>query len=182
MLMKYLEELGPVLVYRRRLLIIQGQLALGTVVPSWRCCAGCTARVGPAGVHVDIVTSYALLRSHLRHAGSGAGDQGRDRRPGAGDGRRAVLSSVSFSHGATEDPARHRADGGAGECVAVVGPSGAGKSTLVGADPRLFEPRAGRSPSTGSTCGRCGCRRCGPTSASSAGDVLFHASIMDNLR
>ncbi|MEA2696343.1 MAG: ATP-binding cassette, subfamily bacterial [Myxococcales bacterium] len=187
MLMKYLEELGPVLVYGAGgYLIIRGQLALGTVVAF---VALLRKLYGPAsdlaGVHVDVVTSYAYFDRIFAVL---------DLDPAVKDAPDALtltsvagavtFKGVSFAHG-LDEAVLHDIDltVAPGECVALVGPSGAGKSTLVALIPRLADPTAGAVLVDGQdirTLRLASLRsHIGIVTQES---FLFHGSILDNLR
>ena len=187
MLMKFLEELGPALVYALGgWFVISGDLALGTVVAF---VALLRRLYSPASdlatVHVDVVTSYAYfdrifgvldLEPTIKDAPDAR----------ALHGVRGALrfEDVSFAYDA--DAATLRGidlDVAPGECVALVGPSGAGKSTLVALVSRLYDPTAGRVTLDGHDVRTV-------TLASLRSQIavvtqetyLFHASILDNLR
>ena len=187
MMMKFLEELGPALVYALGgWFVISGDLALGTVVAF---VALLRRLYSPASdlatVHVDVVTSYAYfdrifsvldLEPSIQDAP--------DARPLTDVRGHIRFEHVTFSY----DP-----DGvtlkdidlevPAGQVVALVGPSGAGKSTLATLVPRLYDPSAGRVLIDGHdvrTVQLASLRA--QIAVVSQETYLFHASILDNLR
>jgi ATP-binding cassette subfamily B protein len=167
-------------------LIIRGELALGTVVAF---VALLRKLYGPAsdlaGVHVDVVTSYAYFDRIFSVL---------DLDPAIKDAPDAVtlasvagavtFRGVSFAHG-LDDAVLHDVDLAVapGECVALVGPSGSGKSTLVALIPRLADPSGGAVLVDGHDV-----RTLRLSSLRSHIGIvtqesfLFHGSILDNLR
>nr|WP_153866765.1 MULTISPECIES: ABC transporter ATP-binding protein [Myxococcaceae] len=147
MLLGLFETLGPAMVFAvGGYLVIEGHAALGTLVAF----VTLLRRLYPpasalAGVHVDLVTSYAYfdrvfsvldLEPAIRDL------------PGArklesveGDVR---FEGVSFAYGEQPTLADVDLHVKPGQTIALVGPSGAGKSTVSALLARLYEPTKGR--------------------------------------
>jgi ATP-binding cassette subfamily B protein len=148
MLLGLFETAGPALVFAAGgWLIIRGQIGLGTVVAFVTVLRRLYQPASQlAGVHVDLVTSYAYFDRvfsvlDLRPAIADAPDATSIGAP------RGLLEfrGVSFSYGRGDAPALDRLDLviQPGQSVAIVGPSGAGKSTLAALVPRLYDPTSG---------------------------------------
>ena len=187
MLMKLFEELGPVMVWAAGgWFVVRGDLKLGTVVAFVALLRKLYAPAADlAGVHVDVVTSYAYfdrifavldLEPAIRNAPDAI------RLP---EIKGAIsFMNLSFSY-APEEPLLRDIELHIepGECVAIVGPSGAGKSTLAAMLPRLHDPTAGAVLVDGHDIRTLRLK----SLRSHIGVVtqetyLFHASILDNLR
>ena len=187
MLMKLFEELGPVMVWAAGgWLVVRGNLKLGTVVAFVALLRKLYAPASDlAGVHVDVVTSYAYFDRifavlDLEPAIRNAPDAIR-----LSEVKGAItFRDLSFSYGPDEPLLRDiDLDIAPGECVAIVGPSGAGKSTLAALVPRLYDPTAGAVLVDGHDIRTLRLK----SLRSHIGVVtqetyLFHASILDNLR
>jgi len=187
MLMKLFEELGPVMVWAAGgWLVVRGDVQLGTIVAFVALLRKLYSPASDlAGVHVDVVTSYAYfdrifavldLEPAIRNAPDAI------RLPEIDGG--VTLRGVSFSYRPEEPLLRDiDLDIAPGERVALVGPSGAGKSTLAALVPRLYDPTEGAVLVDGHDVR--GVRL--KSLRSHIGVVtqqtyLFHASILDNLR
>jgi len=187
MLMKLFEELGPVMVWAAGgWLVVRGDVQLGTIVAFVALLRKLYSPASDlAGVHVDVVTSYAYfdrifavldLEPAIRNAPDAI------RLPEIDGG--VTLRGVSFSYRPEEPLLRDiNLDIAPGERVALVGPSGAGKSTLAALVPRLYDPIEGAVLIDGHDVR--GIRL--KSLRSHIGVVtqqtyLFHASILDNLR
>src|SRR6185436_6911987 len=122
-------------------LVIRGEVALGTVVALVTVLKRLYGpAAGLAGVHLDLVTSYAYFDRVFRLL---------DREPGVRDNPAAValpttrgeitFRQVWLSFGG-ETPVLRDVDFAInpGQCVAVVGPSGAGKTSLLAVVARLI--------------------------------------------
>ena len=147
MLLGLFESLGPALIFLvGGYLVIHGHAKLGTLVAF----VTLLRRLYPpaselAGVHVDLVTSYACFERVFAVL---------DLEPGIRDlpdavkveraAGEIVLRRVSFAY-TPERPTLHDVDLTLprGKTVAVVGPSGSGKSTLAALIARLWEPTSG---------------------------------------
>ena len=186
MLLGLFESAGPAIVFAvGGWLAIRGHVALGTIVAF---VTVLKRLYGPAsalaGVHVDLVTSYAYFervydvmdriparatRPEYQQAKSLEGD--------------IAFHRVSFTH----------ADGTAGVAdidlvvpsgatVGVVGPSGAGKSTLAALLLGLYEPTHGAITFDGIDLRTLGARTVRQHIGVVTQDTfLFHASVRDNL-
>jgi ATP-binding cassette, subfamily B, bacterial len=187
-LLAVLESVGPAAVFAvGGYYVLDGRAhALGTLVAL---VAAQKRLYGPAtglaGVHVDLVTSYAYFERVFRVLDV---DHGILQTPDAIRPLRAkgsiVFDRVSLvfpdgEPGLTDISLRIQE----GQCVALVGASGAGKSTLAGLVPRLDDPTTGRLLLDGNDL------RCLDVKwlRSHIGVVtqetfLFHASVLDNLR
>ncbi|HVT10228.1 MAG TPA: ABC transporter ATP-binding protein [Polyangia bacterium] len=141
------ESAGPAVVFLAGgLLIIRGQLKLGTVVAFVTVLKRLYGSLSQlASVHVDLVTSTAYFERVFEVL---------DRCPEvvspspaaavAAPRGELAFDAVSFSHRGTPCLRSLNLTVAAGETLAIVGPSGAGKSTLVGLVPRLYDPTEGR--------------------------------------
>jgi ATP-binding cassette, subfamily B, bacterial len=187
MLMGLFETAGPALVFALGgWLVIRGEVALGTVVAFVTVLKRLYGpAAGLAGVHLDLVTSYAYFDRVVRLL---------DREPGVRDNPRAVampttrgeiaFRQVWLSFGG-EAPVLRDVDFAVtpGQCVAIVGPSGAGKTSLLGIVARLVDPTRGQVLLDGVDLRDI---RLADLRAHIAvvtqETYLFHASVLDNLR
>ena len=187
MLMKFLEDLGPALVYALGgWFVISGDMALGTVVAF---VALLRRLYSPASdlatVHVDVVTSYAYfdrifsvldLEPSIQDAP--------DARPLVDVRGHIRFEGVTFAYDADGTTLHDvNLDIRPGQVVALVGPSGAGKSTLVALISRLYDPSGGRVTIDGHdlrTLQLASLRA--QIAVVSQETFLFHATILDNLR
>jgi ATP-binding cassette, subfamily B, bacterial len=187
MLMKLFEELGPVMVWAAGgWLVVRGSVPLGTIVAFVALLRKLYSPASDlAGVHVDVVTSYAYfdrifavldLEPAIRNAPDAI------RLPEIEGG--VSFKGVSFSYRPEEPLLRDiDLDISPGERLAIVGPSGAGKSTLAALVPRLYDPSEGAILVDGHDVRTVRLK----SLRSHIGVVtqqtyLFHASILDNLR
>ncbi len=187
MLMKFLEDLGPALVYALGgWFVISGDMALGTVVAF---VALLRRLYSPASdlatVHVDVVTSYAYfdrifsvldLEPTIQDAP--------DAQPLVDVRGHIRFEGVTFAYDADGTTLHDvNLDIRPGQVVALVGPSGAGKSTLVALISRLYDPSGGRVTIDGHdlrTLQLASLRA--QIAVVSQETFLFHATILDNLR
>jgi ATP-binding cassette subfamily B protein len=149
MLLKLFEQAGPALIFAGGgALAIRGDVGLGTVVAFvtvLRRLYGPTSQL--AGVHVDVVTSYAYFERIFAVLDEvPAIRDAPDARPLAGAHGALGFEAVGFRYPGGDHDVLHdvNLDVPAGTVVALVGPSGAGKTTLAQLVPRLVDPSAGR--------------------------------------
>jgi ATP-binding cassette subfamily B protein len=186
MLMGLFETAGPALVFGLGgWLVIRGEVALGTVVAFVTVLKRLYGPAsGLAGVHVDLVTSYAYFERVFRVL---------DREPEVRDAPRAsrpsaIEGAIRFrrvSLALDGEPVLRDIDLtiAPGQDVAVVGPSGAGKTSLIGLVPRLFDPSQGAVLLDGRDLRDLQLaflrRQIGVVTQDT---YLFHASALENLR
>jgi ATP-binding cassette subfamily B protein len=187
-LMGLFESVGPALVFGvGGYFVLKGHVdTLGTLVAFVtalkRLYAPATAL---AGMHVDLVTSYAYFERVFRVL---------DLRPAVRDVPNAlrlphtrgdiVFDRVSLEYpqegGILRDVSAHIA---AGRCTAVVGPSGAGKSTLALLVSRIADPSSGRVLLDGRDLRALELASLRSHIAVVTQETyLFHASVLENLR
>jgi ATP-binding cassette, subfamily B, bacterial len=141
---------------------------------------------GLAGVHADLVTSYAYFERVFRVL---------DRKPRIADAPHAVSLAAVRGEIRFEQVSLAFPDGGGeglsgvdfrvepGQCVAIVGHSGAGKTTLGRLVCRLYDPTAGRVLLDGRDLRALTQRSLRSHLAVVTQETyLFHASILENLR
>lgn len=187
MVLGVIEKIGPALVFAvGGVLVMRGQLGVGTVIAF---VALIGKLYGPAsslaGVHVDVVTSYAYFERVFSVL---------DLEPEIRDlpdaeqlvGCRGAITfrHVSFAYpGSAATLADIDLDVQPGQTLALVGASGAGKSTLAALVPRLHDPTSGQVLVDGRDVRTI-------TLASLRSQIavvqqetyLFHGTIEDNLR
>jgi ATP-binding cassette, subfamily B, bacterial len=187
MLLNLFEAVGPALVFAfGGWLVVSGSLKLGTIVAFVTLLKRLYNPASQlAGVHVDLVTSYAyfdrifevldLVPSIVDAPGA--------RALGRVSGE-VVFEHVGFAY----------ADRGEtlfdidlvipeGKTVAVVGPSGAGKSTIASLVPRLYDPTSGVVRVDGVDVREVTLESLRANIAVVTQETfLFHASLLDNLR
>ncbi len=193
MLLGLFENAGPALVFAGGgWLIIHGHMQLGTVVAFVTLLKRLYNPASQlAGVHVDLVTSYAYFdRIFAVLDLEPAIKDSPEAKPLVAAQGRLTFRGVSFSYGAATSegdtpPALVDIDVdiAPGQSVALVGPSGAGKSTLVSLVPRLYDPTVGEILLDGQDLRTLQVK----SLRSHIGVVLqetylFHASIGENLR
>ena len=138
-----------------------------------------------AGVRTEVITSYAFFERIFAFLGTKAAIQNApDARTIVQPKGELVFADVSLRlDGDAEILRGITLKIGAGETVALVGPSGAGKSSLVALVPRLYDPASGsvsidgidlRAVTLESLRANIG--------VVTQETVLFHASVLDNLR
>jgi ATP-binding cassette subfamily B protein len=187
-LLALLESVGPAAIFAvGGYYVLAGRAhALGTLVAL---VAAQKRLYGPAaglaGLHVDLVTSYAYFERVFRVLDVDRGIlQTPDAiRPPQAQGS-LVFDRVSlvFPDGETglQDVSVRIHEG---QCVALVGASGAGKSTLAGLVPRLDDPTTGRILLDGHDLRSLDLKWLRSHIGVVAQDTfLFHASVLDNLR
>jgi len=187
MLLDLFETAGPAVVFAAGgWLVIGGHVGLGTVIAFVTVLRRLYQPASQlAGVHVDVVTSYAYFERifsvlDLRPA---IVDE-----PGAAPLRepRGELEfrNVSFSYGRRDEALAHvNLVVPGGKTVAIVGASGAGKSTLVALVPRLYDPTEGAVLLDGRDIRTMPLKSLRSHIAVVLQETyLFNASILDNLR
>lgn len=188
LVMSVVESLGPALIFAvGGYFILAGSTrALGTLVAF---VTVLKRLYGPAtalaGVHVDLVTSYAYFERVFRVI---------DLEPAIPDSADAVRlsqvrGSIAFEHvsltfsDGTQVLRDVSVEIEAGQSVAIVGPSGSGKTTLAGLIPRLEDPTRGCIRLDGHDLRSLDLRWLrGHIGVVTQETFLFHASILDNLR
>ena len=147
MVLGLFESAGPALVFAvGGWLIIHAHLKLGTVVAFVTILKRLYGSLSQlAGVHVDVVTSYAYFERvfELLDVVPAIVD-----RPGArplpAPRGEIAFRGVSFAHRRAACLEDINLVVAPGQTVGIVGPSGAGKSTLAALVPRLHDPSAGQ--------------------------------------
>jgi ATP-binding cassette subfamily B protein len=187
LLLSLFEAVGPAIVFALGgYLVIHGHIALGTVVAF---VTVLKRLYGPArqlaGVHVDLVTSYAYFDRVFDVL---------DRIPSIRDTQNAVpltrprgeieLRDVSFSYGGTDETLSNiNLHVPAGATVAIVGPSGAGKSTVAALVMRLYDASQGSVSIDGLDIRDVTCRSLHERLAVVTQETfLFHTTVLENLR
>jgi ATP-binding cassette subfamily B protein len=186
MLLGLFESAGPAIVFAvGGWLVIRGHVALGTVVAS---VTVLKRLYGPAsalaGVHVDLVTSYAYFERVYdvmdRVAGTTVAPARGEARPIRGD---IAFHDVSyFHHDGTTGVTDITLAVPAGSTVGIVGASGAGKSTLAALLLGLYEPSKGHISVDGTDLHALGVHTVRQHIGVVTQDTfLFHASVRENL-
>ena len=187
MLLGLFETVGPALVFAGGgWMVIHGHAKLGTLVAFTTLLK---RLYGPArqlaGVRTEVITSYAFFERIFAFLDTKAAIQNApDARTIVQPKGELVFADVSLRlDGDAEILRGITLKIGAGETVALVGPSGAGKSSLVALVPRLYDPASGsvsidgidlRAVTLESLRANIG--------VVTQETVLFHASVLDNLR
>ncbi|MBI4818333.1 MAG: ABC transporter ATP-binding protein [Deltaproteobacteria bacterium] len=187
MLIGLFESIGPALVYGvGGWLVIRGEAPLGTIVAFVALLKRLYSPASSlAGIHVDVVTSYAYFDRIFEVL---------DRAPSVEDRQGAIAldsveGSLSFRHvtfayrGAEAALVDVDFEVSAGETIAIVGPSGAGKSTVAALIPRLYDPSEGAVLLDGRDLREIRLESLRAQIGIVTQDpFLFHASVADNLR
>jgi len=186
LLLGLFESIGPALVFAvGGVLVIHGQVPLGTIVAFVALVKRLYSPASSlAGVHVDLMTSYAYFERIF-----GTLDQAPRKRA---DGRFVLaiakgdveFKRVSFGY---DDSNRALSNIDlripAGQTVALVGPSGAGKSTMASLLAGLYEPTEGLVTIDGMDLKDVTEQSLRANTAIVTQDTfLFHASVLENLR
>ena len=186
LLLGLFESIGPALVFAvGGVLVIHGQVPLGTIVAFVALVKRLYSPASSlAGVHVDLMTSYAYFERIF-----GTLDQAPRKRA---DGRFVLANAkgdvefkrVSFAY---DDSNRALSNIDlripAGQTVALVGPSGAGKSTMASLLAGLYEPTEGLVTIDGVDLKDVTEQSLRANTAIVTQDTfLFHASVLENLR
>ena len=187
MLLSVFENAAPTIVFAAGgWLVVRGHIALGTVVALVTLMRRLYKPASDlAGVHVDLVTSYAYFERVFAVLDTTPSVQ--DRPAALVLGRvagRIVFDCVSFAY---DGPTRALSDVNLtieeGMTVGVVGPSGAGKSTLAALMMRLYDPASGAVLVDGTDLRAV-------TQSSLRANIaivtqetfLFHTTVLENLR
>jgi ATP-binding cassette subfamily B protein len=180
------ESIGPAMVFAvGGVLVIHGQVPLGTIVAFVALLKRLYSPASSlAGVHVDLMTSYAYFERIF-----GTLDHAPRKRAG---GRRvlgAAKGEVEFRGVSFAYDESNRALSTidlrmpAGQIVALVGPSGAGKSTMASLLAGLYEPTEGAVTIDGVDLKDITDQSLRASMAIVTQDTfLFHASVLENLR
>ena len=181
------EAVGPAIVFAAGgYLVVRGHIALGTVVAF---VTVLKRLYGPArqlaGVHVDLMTSYAYFDRVFAVL---------DQMPSIRDADDAValtpasghieLRDVSFSYDSDQPTLSEiNLDIPSGATVAIVGPSGAGKSTIASLVMRLYDTGTGSVTIDGVDVRNMTSRSLRENLAVVTQETfLFHTSVLENLR
>jgi len=187
MLLGLFENAGPALVYAGGgLLVVGGHIGLGTVIAAVTLLKRLyTPASRLAGVHVDVVTSYAFFDRVFAVLDLVPTIQSPPRAlPVIAPQGRVSFRKVSFAY----HPDEPLLDGidlelAPGRCVAIVGASGAGKSTIATLIPRLHDVCGGAVLLDGEDVRSLDLAALRAQIGMVTQDTyLFHASILDNLR
>ena len=188
MLLGLFENVGPALIFAAGgWLVIRGDIGLGTIVAFVTVLRKLYQPASQlAGVHVDLVTSYAYFERvfSVLDIAPAIVDK-----PGAvtlNNVRGALeFRDVSFTYGGRDTTALSHVSFtiAPGETVAVVGASGSGKSTLAALVPRLYDPETGAVTLDGHDLRDVTIASLRSQIAVVLQDTyLFHGSMRDNLR
>jgi ATP-binding cassette subfamily B protein len=187
LLLGLFEAVGPAIVFALGgYLVIHGHIALGTVVAF---VTVLKRLYGPArqlaGVHVDLMTSYAYFERVFAVL---------DRIPSIRDADGAVplaaprgeieLRDICFAYDGTDETLSGiNLHVPAGATVAIVGPSGAGKSTIAALVMRLYDASHGSISIDGLDVREVTCRSLHDSLAVVTQETfLFHTTVLENLR
>ena len=186
LLLGMFESIGPALVFAvGGVLVMHGQIPLGTIVAFVALLKRLYSPASSlAGVHVDLMTSYAYFErifGTLDHAPRKQADGRREIRNASGD---VAFTRVSFAYdesGLALSNIDLRIP--AGKTVALVGPSGAGKSTMASLLAGLYQPCEGLVTIDGVDLKEISEQSLRANTAIVTQDTfLFHASVLENLR
>jgi ATP-binding cassette, subfamily B, bacterial len=187
MLMGLFETAGPAIVFGLGgYLVMRGQAPLGTVVAFATVLKRLYSPASDlAGVHVDVVTSYAYFERVFRVL---------DEQPAVRSAKDAirlprVSGGLSFRHVSLRQTSGEMVlrdvdfSVEPGQCVAVVGPSGAGKTSLLRLVSRLIDPTRGQVLLDGHDLRRLDLQELrGRVGVVTQETLLFHGTILENLR
>lgn len=187
MLLGLFESVGPAIVFALGgVLVINGHIALGTVVAFVTVLKRLYGPAsGLAGVHVDLMTSYAYFDRVFDVL---------DREPSVRDAANAVslprvegrieFRDVSFAYDDSGESLSHiDLTIAAGASLGIVGPSGAGKSTIAALVTRLYDPTHGSIAIDGIDIRGVSLSSLrGSMAVVTQETFLFHTTVLENLR
>lgn len=180
------ESIGPALVFAvGGVLVIHGEVQLGTIVAFVALLKRLYSPASSlAGVHVDLMTSYAYFERIFRTLDHAPRKRAGGRQSLPATGGEVEFKRVSFAYDESS-----RALSGvdlripAGQTVALIGPSGAGKSTMAALLAGLYEPTEGAVAIDGLDLKDIADQSLRANTAIVTQDTfLFHASVLENLR